>query len=775
MEPRRQKIFARLALAAFAALGALWLARLDYGSKISTNVIDLLPADERTPELSLVRSLVDQRQTRIVLLALATSDPTAPPPAAAVETFVASLQNSSAFADIVRVGDPAANDALGRFVFARRFDFLLPAWLARAVPDAAAPPSAAALAERTVAELDQFLAQPESLAFQELVPHDPLLLVPALAQKVQGLLGAAGAAGSDAAGGTALVWAVMRDSPFSAAGQRPVFTAIETALADARRLAPALTLRWTGYNRFAAASEARIRGEISWLNTASLAGVLGVALIFVRRPWKVLHLVPVIALSTLGAWVATTLVFERTHILVFVLGSLLAGVAIDYGFYLYMQPALRPGEPYREKLRRLLKPLLTSCLTTVIGFSLLCWSELPLVRQLGVFVSAGLLSALAAAILYFAQLDRAFLETRAFVLPSAGRARRLVLPLFALAALVALFGPWLLRWRDDIRELEIPSPALRAEDAGIRRLFGDTAARSVFLTHGATPAAARAALARFTAWHDEQFPATPAASLGLLLPTEAGCAARAPRLAALESFPAALRAELARRGYEAESFAPFFTAWSELRAAPAPDTAALVADLRAALGGPLGMLFHLDPAGGRSWFLTLADRAPREVAPPAGTDTFALTQLESLNALFSRYRADAAKLSALGLGLIGLSVFALYGLRRGARIFAIPAGSCFFALGLLGLAGQPLNLFHLLAAFLGVCMSHNYAIFSAENAGRREPPPPSIRLSALTTAVSFGVLALSKIPVVAALGATVALIVLAALLMVELEPLGRKS
>ena len=149
------------------------------------------------------------------------------------------------------------------------------------------------------------------------------------------------------------------------------------------------------------------------------------------------------------------------------------------------------------------------------------------------------------------------------------------------------------------------------------------------------------------------------------------------------------------------------------------------------------------------------------------------SQLETLNGLFSRYRASTLRLSALGLGLVGLSVFVLYGWRRGLPIFALPSGSCLFAFGVLGLAGQTLNLFHLLGAFLGVCLSHNYAIFSAENAARGEIPPPSIRLSALTTATSFGVLALSRIPVVAALGATVALIVLTALAAVELAPLAR--
>ena len=68
-------------------------------------------------------------------------------------------------------------------------------------------------------------------------------------------------------------------------------------------------------------------------------------------------------------------------------------------------------------------------------------------------------------------------------------------------------------------------------------------------------------------------------------------------------------------------------------------------------------------------------------------------------------------------------------------------------------------------------------IFTATSAYRHEPTPVSVRMSALTTAASFGVLALSGIPVVRALGLTVALMVLAALLVIELEqltPLGKK-
>ena len=165
---------------------------------------------------------------------------------------------------------------------------------------------------------------------------------------------------------------------------------------------------------------------------------------------------------------------------------------------------------------------------------------------------------------------------------------------------------------------------------------------------------------------------------------------------------------------------------------------------------------------------------PAVAEPPATLHTVSLNQLQSLNDFFTRYRWSALRLSLIGLGLVIVSVFAIYPPRRGLRIALIPAGSCFFVFGVLGLAGQTLNLFNLLGAFLGVCLSHNYAIFSSDNAAAGIAPPVPVRLSAFCTAASFGVLGCSRIPVIHALGLTVALIVVTALAVVELEVMARR-
>jgi predicted exporter len=504
--------------------------------------------------------------------------------------------------------------------------------------------------------------------------------------------------------------------------------------------------------------------------------VLGVSCLFVRRVHKLLHLVPVILLSIAGAWTISTMVFDRLHVLVFVIGSLLSGVAIDYGFYIYMQAPRTPDESYGEKLRRLLKPLLASCLTTVIGFSLLLFSDLPLIRQIGLFVSAGLLCALGAAMLYFAQLDRPLLEGRSFggatAQPPGSRVVWIARGVLGLVIAIALFGPLRLQWRDDVRQLDLPSPALHENEATLRKLFGESSERSIYLTHGSTLAEARYRLEMFQAYVSGASRA-PAASVGLLLPTLADWRALPQRLASLHDFGRDLRVALEQHGFTADAFAPFLIAWNELQARPpAGDYTGLAAGLARALTGPLALLSNLHEAP--FWFLTVIEQ-PAGIQPPAELHTLGLNQLQSLNDLFTRYRWSALRLSLAGLGLVIVSVFAIYPPRRGLRIAVIPAGSCFFVFGILGLAGQTLNLFHLLGAFLGVCLSHNYAIFSSDNAARGMAPPVPVRLSAFCTAASFGVLGFSRIPVIHALGVTVALIVLTALALVEIEPLTRRA
>jgi len=129
VEPARRKFSARLALVVFTLLGLGWLGRLDYGRKISTNVLDLIPPGEQSPEAGLVRSLAGDAQAQVMLFALRDSAAPAVPPVEAARQLAAELSRSAVFAEVVSLDDSSASAALGRAVFERRFSLLLPSWL----------------------------------------------------------------------------------------------------------------------------------------------------------------------------------------------------------------------------------------------------------------------------------------------------------------------------------------------------------------------------------------------------------------------------------------------------------------------------------------------------------------------------------------------------------------------------------------------------------------------------------------------------------------------
>ncbi|MEO7600270.1 MAG: hypothetical protein ABIV50_15155, partial [Opitutus sp.] len=269
----RQKLFARVLLGAFVAICALWLGRLDYTRKISTNVLDLIPTAEQSPEVDLVRSFASDVQSRVMLFALSDSAQPGTAPTAAAGQFAKELSGSAAFAEVSIIGNSADQDELGRRIFERRFELLLPTWLAehqREYDETGQPAAGFSkwLAERAASDLEEFLTQPEASALQKIIQSDPLLLVPRLLDDAR-LAGP-----TDASGTHALIWAKIKDSPLAEAGQQPVFNTITKALANVRANHPGTELRWSGVNRFAAASRARIESEISLLNLFSIAAVL---------------------------------------------------------------------------------------------------------------------------------------------------------------------------------------------------------------------------------------------------------------------------------------------------------------------------------------------------------------------------------------------------------------------------------------------------------------------------------------------------------------------
>jgi predicted exporter len=128
-------------------------------------------------------------------------------------------------------------------------------------------------------------------------------------------------------------------------------------------------------------------------------------------------------------------------------------------------------------------------------------------------------------------------------------------------------------------------------------------------------------------------------------------------------------------------------------------------------------------------------------------------------ALYAGYLHEAIALAAAGVAAVLLLL--MIALRSAARVgrVAAPLGAAVLVTaGALAAAGQTLNLLHLVGFLLVVAVGSNYALFFERAGGAPEPRVlASIALANATTVVGFGVLATSSVPVLRAIGATVAL------------------
>jgi predicted exporter len=129
--------------------------------------------------------------------------------------------------------------------------------------------------------------------------------------------------------------------------------------------------------------------------------------------------------------------------------------------------------------------------------------------------------------------------------------------------------------------------------------------------------------------------------------------------------------------------------------------------------------------------------------------------------LLETYRGEAVTLSLLGaLAILGLLAISLRRVRRVWAVTAPLAAAVVVTTALLTLGAARLSIFNLFGLLLVVAVGSNYCLFferqdlAAPEAGRTVA---SLVLANLCTVIGFGVLALSRIPVLHGIGTTVAM------------------
>ncbi|MCU7238600.1 MMPL family transporter [Pseudomonas peradeniyensis] len=512
----------------------------------------------------------------------------------------------------------------------------------------------------------------------------------------------------------------------------------------------------------AAAGQQQASREITWVGGGATAGILLLLLLAFRR-WRVLlAFVPVLVGMLFGSVVCVAL-FGQMHVMTLVLGSSLIGVAVDYPLhYLSKSWSLHPWRSW-PAVRLTLPGLSLSLATSCIGYLALAFTPFPALTQIAAFSAAGLVGAyLSAVCLLPALLGGVELRPAQWPLRvaqwltelRAGLLRRV--PSAALLALLVLFcaaGLWRLDSRNDVRQWVGSPPHLLEEAQAVARITGYQPTSQFYLVRGADPQQLLERLAALSEKLDELVDLGKLKGYMSLDRLVASSAEQARTLQALDRLP----------GH-----------WQPLLAQGVPETA-LLAELKQlhqlpiqsiddVLAGPLGEAW-------RPLWLGQVDQGVAAIVSLQGLNDTALLRLQSeglpgvqlvdrlgeLNQLFAATQVSAAELKLLSCVLILVLLVLPFGLRGALRIVALPLLAALCSLALLGWLGQPLTLFSLFGLLLVTAIGVDYAILMHERVGGEAVSLLGTLLAALTTWLSFGLLALSSTPAVSNFGLAVSL------------------
>ncbi|MFO2463178.1 hypothetical protein OOJ96_06455 [Pseudomonas sp. 15FMM2] len=513
---------------------------------------------------------------------------------------------------------------------------------------------------------------------------------------------------------------------------------------------------------YAASGQQQASREITWIGGGATLGIVLLLLLAFRRWRALLAFIPVLVGMLFGA-VACVALFGHMHVMTLVLGASLIGVAIDYPLhYLSKSWNLQPWRSW-PALRLTLPGLSLSLATSCIGYLALAWTPFPALTQIAVFSAAGLVGAyLSAVCLLPALLSGMELRPAQWPLQIAefllGVRESLLrrLPSQALLVLALLFcagGLWQLNSKNDIRQWVGAPAQLLQEAQAIARITGYQPTSQFFLVRADNQPQLLERQAALSQRLDQLVNMDKLQGYLALTQLVSPPAEQQQVRQALNKLPP-LWQPLLDLGVPASAL---HTELAQLQALPTED-------IDAALVGPLAepwrVLWLGNVDGGVAAMVSLQglnDPALLRVQALDLPGVQLVDRLGDLNRVFAATQISAAQLKLISCVLIVLLLILPFGFGGALRIVALPLLAAVCSLASLGWLGQPLTLFSLFGLLLVTAISVDYAILMREQIGGAAVSLLGTLLAAITTWLSFGLLAVSSTPAVSNFGLSVSL------------------
>lgn len=773
----------------------LWLAAMAVcavlvaRSHFTADMSAFLPRAPTPEQQLLVDQLSDGLVSRLILVGIEGAEPASH--AALSRAFAAKMRADQRFVAVAN-GESAGMERDQAFLFGHRYQLS---------PSVGEERFTAQGLRAGIQDTLDLLASPAGLLVKGLLPRDPTGEIAVLVEN----LGTQSATAQNRPNTVDGVWASRdgkravlllqtRAAGGDTDGQQAAVAAVRAAFAAAKaEISAAQTAQivLAGPGVFGVSVRERIEKEVTRLSLAGTTLIIVLLLALYRSlPALVLGLLPV-ASGVLVAVTAVSLGFGTVHGLTLGFGTTLIGEAVDYSIYLFVQ-SRHAGASRETWATRFWPTIRLGVLTSVFGFGALLFSGFPGLAQLGLYSIAGLTAAALVTRFVLPHLLPANFMVRDISAPGralvrlAAKAGVLRWPAFAVIALslvvLAIHRDAL--WNRELSALSPVSAQDQAMDQSLRADLGAPDVRFLVVITGSTQEQVLAAAERAEAALQPLAAANVIGGVDSpthLLPSMATQQRRLSAIPPTGELRKRLDEALQPLPLKAERLAGFLEDAEKARTGKPVQRAGMDGTTLAVAVD--GMLVRRAAANGvaEQWSAFLPLHAPRVAAGAAAstaavidparikaalpvsdgaTRTLFVDIKGEADALYAGYLHEAALLSLAGLVAIALLIaMALRSVRRMLRVMAPLAGTVVTLMAALALAGQQLTILHLVGLLLVVAVGSNYALFFSGGEDEATPVSPttlaSLLFANIAAVLGFGILALSSVPVLSAIGMTV--------------------
>ena len=480
-----------------------------------------------------------------------------------------------------------------------------------------------------------------------------------------------------------------------------------------------------------------------------------------------LTLLPLMS-AILAGVVAVSLVFGFIHGMTLAFGITLLGVVDDYPIHLFSHLTRESRAP--AVMKEIWPTMRLGVVATALGFSALLLSGFPGLSQLGLFAMVGLFTAACVTRWVLPHIVPIAFHTKreglhvARSVDALTRAR-LVVPLAVVIAIGSFIWSDTPLWEQDIANLSPISNEQKERDRALRNELGVPDVRDLIVVEGSSEEEALQRSEALALVLDPLVRKGELAGYDLAaryLPSRKTQQARQSSVPDRETLERNLTSAMKGLPFRPGLFQPFLDAAGKARTQEPVDIqmfrgTALGIKLDSLLFMHEGRWAAIVPLRG------VTDRQKfRELLAPWGTQQITYLDLkEESNRMVSLYRDETLRL--LGWGVLAISLVLLAGLRAPVTVLRVmlPIGSAIVVVAaLLHVLGERFSLFHIASFLLVTGLGLDYALFFNRRDGTQAERGRTVYglvVCSTTTILVFGVLALSQIPVLRAIGLTTAL------------------